>query len=66
MTFKKTDATRAVKAVINAGLDVARVEIDRDGRITVVPAKSGAPAHNSAAPNQWDEVLTDGTVSEVR
>jgi hypothetical protein len=37
--FKKTDVTRATKAVLAAGLEVARVEIGRDGAIVVVPGK---------------------------
>ena len=40
--FKKTDVTRATRAVLAAGLEVRRVEINpRDGTITVVPAKPG-------------------------
>ena len=40
--FKKTDVTRATRAVLAAGLEVRRVEINpRDGKITVVPAKPG-------------------------
>ena len=37
--FKKTDVTRATKAVLAAGLQVARVEIGRDGAIVVVSGK---------------------------
>jgi hypothetical protein len=40
--FKKTDVTRAARAVLAAGLNVARIEINpRDGTITVVPGKPG-------------------------
>jgi hypothetical protein len=40
--FKKTDVTRATRAVMAAGLEVCRVEINpRDGTITVVPGKPG-------------------------
>jgi hypothetical protein len=37
--FKKRDVTRATKAVQAAGLNVARIEIDKDGRIIVVPSE---------------------------
>ena len=37
--FKKTAVTRATKAVLAAGLDVARVEIEKDGRIVVVSSE---------------------------
>jgi hypothetical protein len=40
--FKKTDVTRAMRAVLAAGLEVCRLEINpRDGTITVVPGKPG-------------------------
>jgi hypothetical protein len=66
ITFKKTDVTRATRAVLDAGLDVARVEIEKDGRIVVVPGKAPEPAHSKPL-NQWDEVLpTNGTVAEIR
>ena len=38
--FKKRDVTRAAKAVQAAGLDIARVEISKDGAIIVVPSES--------------------------
>lgn len=34
--FKKADVARAVQAVRDAGIDIARVEIDKDGKIVVV------------------------------
>jgi hypothetical protein len=37
--FKKTDVTRATKAILAAGLEVSRVEIGTDGSIIVVPEK---------------------------
>jgi hypothetical protein len=43
-TFKKTDVTRATRAVLDAGLDVARIEIEKDGRIVVVPGKPDGQA----------------------
>jgi hypothetical protein len=38
-TFKQADLTKAVKAVVAAGVDIARVEIDAAGKIVIV-AKS--------------------------
>ena len=35
-TFKQSDVTKAVKAVVAAGRDVRRVEIDREGKIVLV------------------------------
>ena len=37
--FKKSDVTRATKAVREAGLEIARVEISKDGAIVVIPGK---------------------------
>ena len=37
--FKKTDVTRAAKAVLAAGLEIARVEVAGDGSIIVIPGK---------------------------
>ena len=35
--FRQRELTRAVRAMQAAGLEIERVEIDRDGRIIVVP-----------------------------
>lgn len=55
-TFKERDATRLTKAVLKAGLEVARVVI-RDGEIAVIPAKPAEKTDAQAAPNEWDEVV---------
>jgi hypothetical protein len=39
-TFRQQDVTRAVKAVAAAGVHIARVEIDRAGKIVVVTQQS--------------------------
>ena len=35
-TFRQSDLTRAIRGVRNAGVDVARAEIAKDGRIIIV------------------------------
>jgi hypothetical protein len=55
--FKKTDVTRATRAVLAAGLDVARIEVNKDGKIIIVPGKPDA--YTSVPGNPWDEVLID-------
>ncbi len=63
--FKKNDVTRATKAVLAAGLGVARVEIAKDGVITVVPVKP--EEGGSALPtNEWDEWTNDKAATAVR
>jgi hypothetical protein len=54
-TFRQTDVKRAVKAVRAAGVEVARVVIEKDGRITVVPDAQSTGCER----NDWDEVLTN-------
>jgi hypothetical protein len=54
-TFRQRDITKAIKAAVKAGVKDWRVEIDRDGKISVVPA---APATAPQDPNvnEWDTV----------
>lgn len=46
-TFRITDVKRAVKGATTAGLAIARVEIDADGRIILV---TGSPQPEPATP----------------
>jgi hypothetical protein len=39
-TFRQGDVTRAIRAAVAAGVDIARVEIARDGRIVIVTGKA--------------------------
>jgi hypothetical protein len=57
-TFKQADVVRAVKACTKAGLEVARVEVDKDGRIIIVTGKP--ESNNNMNANPWDEVLDHG------
>jgi hypothetical protein len=54
-TFRKRDVTAAVRAVIKAGVEVARVEVAKDGRITVVTGKPSEPVGAGGA-NPWDNL----------
>ena len=46
LRFRQSDVTRAIKAAIAAGIDVARVEIDKEGKIVIVTGKPD-PVQNS-------------------
>ena len=35
-TFRQQDVTRAIRAAIAAGVDIARIEVAKDGRIIIV------------------------------
>ena len=51
--FKKTDITRATRAVLDAGLDVARVDINKDGGFAIIPGKPTEPPVQSDPPDEW-------------
>ena len=39
-TFRQQDVTRAVKAVIATGVGIARVEIDKTGKIIIITGET--------------------------
>lgn len=50
--FKQVDLTRAAKALAKAGERWGKIEIDPNGKITILP-----PAADNAAPgSSWDDV----------
>lgn len=59
--FRQRDMMAAVKAVVAAGCQVHRVEVDPSGKIVVVTTQgaptSSEPAHipDGAERNEWDE-----------
>ena len=54
LTFRQNDVTRMVKAVVAAGVEVLRVEVDKDGKIIVVTSETGKTAP-AIGVNEWDE-----------
>ena len=53
-TFKEVDLIRALKAAKKAGVDVARAEVARDGKIVLVLNRNDAALPNSER-NEWDD-----------
>jgi opacity protein-like surface antigen len=58
--FTQADVTRAVRACLKAGMQVARVEVRIDGSITVYAAGGAAGERNP-----WDSVLERGAPNPV-
>ena len=61
-TFRQRDAKALLKAALDAGVDVARVIVDRSGKIIIeTNAKAPAVAEENTAKgelNEWDVVLS--------
>jgi hypothetical protein len=57
LTFKQADVTRAVRAVKAAGVDVLRVEVDRNGKIIVVAGEASENPAPTGEANSWDRIL---------
>jgi hypothetical protein len=55
-TYRTRDLTQAVVGIRRAGLGICRVEIDREGKITVHISNG----ENKGESNEWDEVLPKG------
>lgn len=51
--FRQQDVTRAVRAVMAAGEQVRRVEVDKSGKIVVIV---GQEAPQPGQSNEWDDV----------
>jgi hypothetical protein len=52
-TFRQQDVTRAVKAVAAAGVGIARVEIDKTGKIVIIPGDRQAAEAAGSDLDNW-------------
>lgn len=57
LKFKLRDMTRATKAAIAAGLDVARIEVATDGSFAVVAGKPTVATTEDETPEELRELL---------
>jgi hypothetical protein len=55
-TFRQRDVTRAIKAVAAAGIVVARVEVDKSGKIIVITQQGADRAREGTEANEWDRI----------
>jgi hypothetical protein len=55
LTFRQQDLVRALKGAKAAGIEVARVEIDKAGKIIMVTGKASTDLPPDSE-NPWDEV----------
>jgi hypothetical protein len=55
-TFRQQDVTRAVTAVVAAGVHIGRVEIDKAGKIVIIAADATSLPREEGEPNEWDRV----------
>ena len=54
-TFRQHDVMKAIKGAAAAGVNIARIEIARDGRIVIIAAAEAALV-GPVEENQWDRV----------
>ena len=59
--FTESELTRALKAARKAGIEVARFEIDNDGKRIVVFAGKATDAGQEIGHNPWDSVLGESS-----
>jgi uncharacterized membrane protein len=55
-SFRQSDLTRAVKAVIAAGLHVAGVKVSAQGDIEVVTGEEKTQGPSTEGENEWDRI----------
>jgi hypothetical protein len=63
--FRQRDLTRALRATLAAGLGVANIEIDTNGKIKLV-LESGDLQQSVEGPDEWEDRLNGKTQNKVR
>ena len=57
--FRQRDLSRAVRGARSAGMEIARIEIDKEGVIKLIPGKpegSEESATRDLQSNEWDSL----------
>jgi hypothetical protein len=54
LSFRQTDVTRAIKAAVAAGIEIARVEVDKAGKIVIIPGKPESTEAKGGS--EWDRI----------
>jgi hypothetical protein len=55
-TFRQRDVTRAILAVKAAGMEIARIEIDKVGKICIITVDPTDQPGDTREANEWDRV----------
>jgi len=53
---RQSDVTKAVKGALAAGITVERVEVQADGRITIITVRQDQQAPTTSGKNEWDDL----------
>jgi hypothetical protein len=61
--FRESEIRRAIKAAGSAGIEIARIEIHKNGGFAIIPGKPDERGDRDAS-NPWDEVLTNAADKE--
>jgi hypothetical protein len=55
--FRKTDVIRATKAVLAAGVEVARVQIEKDGTINIIAGSPEKSVRDDDTPDDLKDLI---------
>ena len=61
--FRESEMRRAIKAAGSAGIEIARIEVHKNGGFAIIPGKSDEVGKGGTS-NPWDEVLTNAADQE--